>query len=138
MKSNETHIELFDQYLLNQLSEEQKRAFEERLSKEPDLKEEFEIHQLLVQGIQFHGKAELKNFLKENATVTFWGGNIWPKQMRIASVAVFLVFAGLYALVHFYLQPQQHISLPFFVKHRSVYHNWLLGYLIFFHHCQKR
>ncbi len=106
MKSNETHIELFDQYLLNQLSEEQKRAFEERLFKEPDLKEEFEIHQLLVQGIQFHGKAELKNFLKENATVTFWGGNIWPKQMRIASVAVFLVFAGLYALVHFYLQPQ--------------------------------
>jgi hypothetical protein len=105
LKSNETHIELFDQYLLNQLSEEQKRAFEERLSKEPDLKEEFEIHQLLVQGIQFHGKAELKNFLKENATVTFWGGNIWPKQMRIASVAVFLVFAGLYALVHFYLQP---------------------------------
>lgn len=106
MKSNETHIELFDQYLLNQLSKEQKRAFEERLSKEPDLKEEFEIHQLLVQGIQFHGKAELKNFLKDNATVTFWGGNIWPKQMRIASVAVFLVFAGLYALVHFYLQPQ--------------------------------
>ena len=106
MKSNETHIELFDQYLLNQLSEEQKSAFEDRLSKEPDFKEEFEIHQLLVQGIQLHGKAELKNFLKENATVTFWGGNIWPKQMRIASVAVFLVFAGLYALVHFYLQPQ--------------------------------
>jgi hypothetical protein len=106
LKSNETHIELFDQYLLNQLNVEQKSAFEERLSKEPDLKEEFEIHQILVQGIQFHGKVELKNFLKENATVTFWGGNIWPKQMRIASVAVFLVFAGLYALVHFYLQPQ--------------------------------
>lgn len=106
MKSNETHIELFDQYLLNQLGEVQKKAFEERLSNEPNFKEEFEIHKILVQGIQQHGREELKNFLKENATINFWGGNIWPKQMRVASVAVFLLFAGMYVLIHFYLQPK--------------------------------
>jgi hypothetical protein len=119
LKTNETHIELFDQYLLNQLSEAERKAFEERLQNDLEFKEAFEIHQLLVQGIQFHGKAELKNFLKENATVTFWGGNIWPKQMRIASVAVFLVFAGLYALVHFYLQPQSQSNNTAIVTEKS-------------------
>ncbi len=119
MNTNETHNELFDQYLLNQLSEAERKAFEVRLQNDLEYKEAFEIHQILVQGIQFHGKAELKNFLKENATVTFWGGNIWPKQMRIASVAVFLVFAGMYALVHFYLKPQNQSNNTAIVTEKS-------------------
>jgi hypothetical protein len=119
LNTNETHIELFDQYLLNQLSEAERKAFEERLQNDLEFKEAFEIHQILVQGIQFHGKAELKDFLKENATVTFWGGNIWPQKMRIASVAVFLVFAGMYALVHFYLKPQNQSNNTAIVSEKS-------------------
>jgi hypothetical protein len=119
LKTNEIHIELFDQYLLNQLSEAERKAFEERLLNDTEFKDLFEIHQILVQGIQFHGKAELKDFLKENATVTFWGGNIWPQKMRIASVAVFLVFAGMYALVQFYLKPQSQTNNTAIVSEKS-------------------
>jgi hypothetical protein len=103
---NQEHSEWFDAYLRNELSEADKLSFELRLKEDADLNESFQIHALLVKGIETEGRKELKTFLKENSVINYWGQNFWSKTMRYASVAVFLLFAGLYALVHFYLQPK--------------------------------
>jgi hypothetical protein len=106
LKSNQENSDWFDAYLRNELSEADKLSFELKLKEDTAFNESFQIHAILVKGIEVEGRKELKNFLKENTVINYWGQNFWSKTMRYASVAVFLFFAGLYALVHFYLQPK--------------------------------
>jgi len=101
------HIDLFDRYLKSELDGQELKDFEDRLIVDETFRDAFELHQLLAEGIKQNGKEELKNLLKDKGKVVFWGENLWSKKMRMASVVVFLIFAGLFALVQFYLEPKE-------------------------------
>lgn len=105
MSYNELHSEEFDLYLSNSLSDEQKQAFENKLSQDKAFSEAFYVHKLLVHGIKEHSREQLKKHLKENGKIQYWGENIWPRSMRMAAAAVLVIFIGLYAVIHFYLPP---------------------------------
>lgn len=105
MSYNDQHSEEFDLYLSNSLSDEQKQAFENKLSQDKAFSEAFYVHKLLVHGIKEHSREQLKNHLKENGKIQYWGENIWPRSMRMAAAAVLVIFIGLYAVIHFYLPP---------------------------------
>lgn len=105
MSYNDQHSEEFDLYLSNSLSDEQKQAFENKLSQDKEFSEAFYVHKLLVHGIKEHSREQLKNHLKENGKIQYWGENIWPRSMRMAAAAVLVIFIGLYAVIHFYLPP---------------------------------
>lgn len=107
MNYNKEHIDLFDRYLKSELDGQELKDFEDRLIVDETFRDEFELHQLLAEGIKQNGKEELKNLLKDKGKVVFWGENLWSKKMRMASAIVFLIFAGLFALVQFYLEPKE-------------------------------
>lgn len=111
MNISKEHIDWFDQYQSGTLSEQERLDFELQLKNNSDLKKEFDFYSLFVEGIQIHARQELKSLLKEKGKVMYFGENIWSKTMKYASVAVFLIFGGLYAFIHFYLEPKQKTEL---------------------------
>ena len=52
MKNYDNNIDMFDAYLNNMMSDDDKRAFEKRLDEEPELKQEFKEHKQLIFLIQ--------------------------------------------------------------------------------------
>ena len=119
MNYNELHSELFDQYLGGNLGTEAVRAFEQQLSDDAAFSEAFRIHKLLKAGIQDYGRESLKQHLKENGKMQYWGDNFWPKSMRFAAAAVLIIFLGLYAVVKRYLQPLQKPELAVKTESRA-------------------
>ena len=55
MKNYDNNIDMFDAYLSNMMSDDDKRAFEKRLADEPELRQEFKEHKQLVYFIQESG-----------------------------------------------------------------------------------
>ncbi|NVK03446.1 MAG: hypothetical protein HWD92_01430 [Flavobacteriia bacterium] len=51
MNQRSTQIERFDRYILGQMSDSEKAAFESELDSNPDLKEEFQSHARMVKGV---------------------------------------------------------------------------------------
>jgi hypothetical protein len=54
---------LFDQYLNNELSVADKISFDERIENDIEFKEAFELHQLIITGIQLQAQNEIKSEL---------------------------------------------------------------------------
>ena len=54
---------LFDRYLSNELSEAEKNSFDERLADDIEFSKAFELHQLIIAGIQLHAQSDIKSEL---------------------------------------------------------------------------
>ena len=55
---------LFEQYLHNELSQQEKINFENRLASDPNFKLEFEKHHAIVQAVSKIGEEDMKHSLK--------------------------------------------------------------------------
>ncbi|MEZ4805079.1 MAG: hypothetical protein R2852_06250 [Bacteroidia bacterium] len=104
MSDESKHIELFDKYLQDLMTPEERLDFEKQLATDKAMASDFEIHKILLEGIKESGRQELKTYLKTNGTVLFWGNNVWPKSMRFAAAAVFIIMAGLYIVIKSYVK----------------------------------
>ena len=62
MKNYDNNIDMFDAYLSNMMSDDDKRAFEKRLADEPELRQEFKEHKQLVYFIQESGAESEQEF----------------------------------------------------------------------------
>lgn len=60
---NEEFDILFDRYLSNELSEADKKSFDERLASDMEFSKAFELHQLVIAGIQLHAQSDIKSEL---------------------------------------------------------------------------
>jgi hypothetical protein len=98
------HIELFDKYLQDLMSPEERLDFEKQLAIDKTMASDFEVHKILLEGIKESGRQELKTYLRTNGTVLYWGSNVWPKSMRFAAAAVFIIMAGLYVVIKSYVK----------------------------------
>ena len=54
---------LFDRYLSNELSEAEKKSFDERLADDMEFSKAFELHQLVIAGIQLHAQSDIRSEL---------------------------------------------------------------------------
>jgi hypothetical protein len=97
--ATETDLEQLDNYLSNKLTAEEKALFEQRLSADPELANEFSVQQQLIQGIQKARVSELKAMLN-NVPVTAipHGGASMVAKFAIATVFVGTVATGIYFL----------------------------------------
>ena len=96
MKEEQTHIELFDLYLRNELPDTDKADFEKKLVADPEFKQQFTQYILIVEGIKLKEREELKAYMKKQAKMEYWGQNFWGKNWTYASAALLFVFASLY------------------------------------------
>lgn len=96
MKEEQTHIELFDLYMRNELPDNDKTDFEKKLELDHEFKQQFTQYLLIVEGIKLHNREELKTFMKNEAKMEYWGQNFWGKKWNYASAALLLIFASLY------------------------------------------
>jgi S1-C subfamily serine protease len=103
------NIDLFDMYLNDLLSKEERTSFEERLSQDPSLKTEFDYHKNFVLVIQENARNQnFKNKLKKIHHQEFGENNIqhinknqknyFQISAIAASVALFTVILTVYAL----------------------------------------
>jgi|GEM_PF-5414581 len=87
--------DLIDQYLLGTLEGEALDIFKKRLRDDADFAKQVELQKMLVDEIQEVRKAELKEYLAENAEVQYIQ-NIWGTKWMYASAAIVTVAIGLY------------------------------------------
>ncbi len=67
MIEHHNNIELFDLYLNNGLSHDEGVKFDEKLLNDTSFNEAFILYKTMTLGIKDYGKAELKNYIKQNA-----------------------------------------------------------------------
>ncbi len=107
MNYNESHTDLFNAYLKRTLSDADLMAFEKRLKEDTEFAEAFALHQLMVEGVKDHARAELKQFLANSANPATGKGKIIRfSNMQWAAAAVIVVIIGIYAVTQFYIQPK--------------------------------
>ncbi len=112
MNYNESHTDLFNAYLKRTLSDADLMAFEKRLKEDKELAEAFALHQLMVEGVKDHARAELKQFLANSANPATGKGKIIRfSNMQWAAAAVIVVIIGIYAVTQFYIQPKKDVEL---------------------------
>jgi hypothetical protein len=63
------NIELFDAYLDGVMSPDQRKDMEQRILTEPGLKEELELHRMMLAAIQENRRHELKTFISKNVKI---------------------------------------------------------------------
>lgn len=97
MEINEQHIELFDNYIFNRLSTDEKQNFEQKLLQDSIFAQDFETYKILVLGIQDLGKAELKDFLKAQPKPEIKTILLWRKPLAIAASLALLITIGYFA-----------------------------------------
>lgn len=110
MNYNESHTDLFNAYLKRTLSDAELMAFEKRLKDDKEFADDFNFHQLMVEGVKVHARAELKQFLSQNSAPAK-GKTIRFSNMQWAAAAVIVVIIGIYAVTQFYIQPKKEIDL---------------------------
>ncbi|MFM6983741.1 MAG: hypothetical protein ACKOXF_06385 [Chitinophagaceae bacterium] len=110
MNYNDSHTDLFNAYLKRTLSEADLMAFEKRLKDDQEFADAFNFHQLMVEGVKVHARAELKQFLSQNAPPAK-GKTFRLSNMQWAAAAVIVVIIGIYAVTQFYIQPKKEIDL---------------------------
>ena len=112
MNYNESHTDLFNNYLKRTLSDSDLMAFEKRLKEDKEFSDAFAFHQLMVEGVKDHARAELKQFLANSAKPAIGKGKIIRfSSMQWAAAAVIVVIIGIYAVTQFYIQPKKDIEL---------------------------
>lgn len=98
MKEVLKHIELIENYVEGKLSEQEKQDFETRLIIDSDFKEEFDLYNTIVAGIQEAGRENLKAKLRladeelDNKQKIIDIKNMPKKQMKYWAVAASVVF----------------------------------------------
>lgn len=107
MTYNESNTELFDQYLKRRLSEVDLLAFEKRLKEDAEFASAFAFHQLMVEGVKDHARAELKDFLKTSAGQASKGNVIKFRNMQWAAAAAVVLILGVYGIMQLYVQPKK-------------------------------
>ncbi len=85
--------DLIDRYLRGELQGKQLEDFLRTLENDQVLKKEVEFRQLLVQGIQEHGGAQLKNFIKQR-TAEKRGLKVGFRNWYYAAAAIGLILIG--------------------------------------------
>jgi hypothetical protein len=95
----ERDFELLDDYIANKLSGGEKEAFEQQLNSDPELKNEFQLQQKLVEGIRNARIAELKTMLNNTPVPSLPTG-----QSILTKIATWTVVSGIVATgVYFFL-----------------------------------
>jgi hypothetical protein len=97
----EKDFELLDDYLSNRLSGGEKSAFEKKLEADPELKQEAQLQQDLVQGLRQARAAELKSMLNNVPVAPIQGGQTsmlvkvgsWVAITGIVATGVFFYFS---------------------------------------------
>jgi hypothetical protein len=107
--ATEKDLELLDDYLSNRLGDTDKQAFEQKLEADPDLRQELEFQQNLVEGVRYKRTAELKAMLN-NVPVATLPGN---QAVTLTKVVVSLLFMGVAgAGLYFYLSDEPATDSP--------------------------
>jgi len=88
MKAGREEIEKFDAYLFGGMDEDEQLLFESSLATDEDLAQEFELHQLITEGISAEKEARFRAVLDQQRQDTFIGANTWGKKFTIASAAI--------------------------------------------------
>ncbi len=100
------NFELIDDYLANRLQETDRKAFEQQLEGDPDLKDALEFQQQVVSGVRQARAVELKAMLNNVPIGTgSWGGT---------KIAAGIISAGIVATsLYFYLNEDPEIINAF-------------------------
>jgi hypothetical protein len=99
----ERDFELLDDYIANKLSGGEKEAFEQQLNSDPELKNEFQLQQKLIEGIKSARVAELKTMLNNTPVPSLPTG-----QSLLTKIATWTVVSGIVATgVYFLLNKEQ-------------------------------
>lgn len=107
MTYNESNTELFDQYLKRRLSEADLLAFEVRLKSDTAFAEAFAFHQLMVEGVKDHARAELKQFLSESTAMPTKGRVVKFRNIQWAAAAAVVLILGVYGIIQLYVEPKK-------------------------------
>lgn len=95
--ATEKEFELLDEYLSNRLQGEERAEFEKKLESDPQLKQEYQFQQSLVEGIRKARAAELKGMLKNIPVTSIPTGQSAVITKVISSLLVAgLVTTGIY------------------------------------------
>ena len=95
----EKDFEQLDDYLTNRLSEGERSAFEAKMEGDPELKQEYQFQQELIEGLRNNRIAELKQMLNNTPIPAFQAGESGLMTNVIATAAVVgLVATGAYFL----------------------------------------
>jgi hypothetical protein len=108
MESNILYTEMIEEYILDRMDSGQKAAFEQLLTKDPLVKQEFEVQKDIIQSIQNTRKAEFKARLNK---IEVSSGLGWSNASKIAAslLLVSSIGAGAYFL---YNQDNAPVSKP--------------------------
>jgi hypothetical protein len=99
----ERDLELLDDYIANKLAGGEKEAFEKQLNSDPELKNEFQLQQKLIEGIKNARIAELKTMLKNTPVPSLPTG-----QNLLTKIATWTVVSGIVATgVYFLFNKEQ-------------------------------
>lgn len=94
--ATERDLELLDDYMANRLAGNEKTSFENRLQADPDLKNEYNFQQQLVEGIKSARAKELKTLLNNTPVPPVsYGGSIGAR-FAVGTVIVGAIATGLY------------------------------------------
>ena len=111
----EFDIDRLKDYLNNNLSKEEKAAFENRLESDPEFKAEFKIHKSLLVGIEYHFDRQLKQSLKDHET----GRKKRRLYQVMAAAASFLAIA----IVSYQMVNMSRNDSELFLKYYKPYYN---------------
>ncbi|MBK9222180.1 MAG: hypothetical protein WAS55_01150 [Saprospiraceae bacterium] len=106
MKNQFEHLDLFDKYMYQSMSEEENLEFEESLNKDSGLRKEFDLYKVLTLGIQRHEEQKMRDRIRKivkaraNSLNTYKNLFIMKKYSftQIASAAMIFLFltTGIY------------------------------------------
>lgn len=92
----ERDLEMMDDYLSNRLNAEQKSAFEQQVQADPQLAQELNIQQGLVEGLKQARVVELKSMLNNIPVSPVSGGSSLLTKVGTWAVVAGLVITGIY------------------------------------------
>ena len=104
--ADERDLELLDDYLTNQMSDQDRSAFEQKLKADPDLQHEYALQKRLIQGIKDARVAELKSMLN-NVAVPTGAGNALGTKALLGTLATIIIAGAAY-----WFLKQDQIAIP--------------------------
>ena len=105
--ADERDLELLDDYLTNQMSDQDRSAFEQKLKADPDLQHEYALQKRLIQGIKDARVAELKSMLNNVAVPSGGTGNTLGTKVLLGTLATIIIAGAAY----WYLKQDQ-VAIP--------------------------
>ncbi|MEX1240779.1 MAG: hypothetical protein WEB30_13730 [Cyclobacteriaceae bacterium] len=97
--ADERDLELLDDYLTNRMSEQDRRAFEQKLQADPDLQHEYALQNRLIKGIKDVRVAELKAMLNNVPVPANGPGNALATKILLGTVVTLMVTAVAYLYI---------------------------------------